>query len=178
MHDNDFDNEAHDDGMPGSERAQRPNKEQLKRETQVLKDLVTQLLELPPARLDTVSLDAEIREQLIKAGRMDRGALKRQIKYIVGLLRGVDCTVVERELQLMTQAHRRQVREFHEIEQWRDELLSGDDSLIDTLVERFDADRQRLRQLVRNARREHGTDRPPKAARLLFRYLTELRERD
>ena len=178
MQDDDFDNETVDGDMSGIERAQRPNKEQLKRETLALKGLVTQLLELPPAQLDTVSLDADIREQLIKAGKMERGALKRQIKFIVGLLRGSDTGILERQLQQLARTHRRQVQEFHETEQWRDELLDGNDELIDTLVTRFVADRQRLRQLVRNARRERESAGPQKSARLLFRYLSELRERD
>jgi len=178
MHDDDFDNESVDGDMSEIERAQRPNKEQLKRETLALKGLVMQLLELPPVQLDTVPLDAGIREQCLKAGKMERGALQRQIKFIVGLLRGSDTTVLERELQKLAQTHRRQIRKFHEIEQWCDELLDGNDKLIDTLVVRFAADRQRLRQLLRNARRERESARPQKSARLLFRYLSELCERD
>lgn len=177
MQDDDFDNEAAG-AANEPERALRPNKEQLKRETRALKALVRQLLDLPSSRLDDMPVDAGVREQIRAARKMERGALKRQIKYVVGLLRDSDTTAIERELQRLSQAQRQQVQRFHETERWRDELLNGDEALIDELVERFAAERQRLRQLVRNARRERDGDRPPKAARLLFRYLNELREQD
>jgi ribosome-associated protein len=45
-------------------------------------------------------------------------------------------------------------------------------NLLDTCP---DVDRQHLRQLVRNAIRERDQEKPPKAARALFRYLRELR---
>jgi ribosome-associated protein len=38
-----------------------------------------------------------------------------------------------------------------------------------------DADRQRLTQLVRNARKDAGTAKATKASRALFRYLREIR---
>ena len=125
MHDDDYDNGAGDGNRPENERVQRPNKEQLKRETQALRELVVQLLELSPSQLDSVSLAADVREQFNKARKMERGALQRQIRYIVGLLRDVDSDVLGRELQQLGQADRRQVREFHETEQWRDALLDG-----------------------------------------------------
>jgi ribosome-associated protein len=175
MQDDDFDNDAAD-GAETPERAPRPNKEQLKRETQALKELVQHLLDLPASRLDTMPVEPHVREQIRVAGKMERGALKRQIKYIVGLLRDSDTELLERELQRLSQAQRQQVQHFHEIERWRDELLDGNEALIDELVGRFAAERQRLRQLVRNARRERGAGKPPKSARLLFRYLNELRE--
>jgi ribosome-associated protein len=36
------------------------------------------------------------------------------------------------------------------------------------------ADRQHARQLVRNALRERAQNKPPKSARALFQYLSEL----
>jgi ribosome-associated protein len=37
-------------------------------------------------------------------------------------------------------------------------------------------DRQHLRKLIRQARKEQETGQPPRASRLLFRYLRELQE--
>lgn len=175
MQDDHFDSETEGDGSAITGHSQRPSKEQLKRETLALKTLVLQLLELAPAQFDAVSLDSDIREQLLKARKMERGALKRQIKFIIGQLRGADTAMINQQLQQLAQGHRHDVREFHQIEQWRDELLAGNDSLIEMLVDRFAADRQRLRQLLRNARRERDSGRTPKSARQLFHYLRELR---
>jgi len=43
-------------------------------------------------------------------------------------------------------------------------------------VNEIEADRQQLRQLVRNANKESQQNKPPKASRLLFKYLKELQE--
>jgi ribosome-associated protein len=67
------------------------------------------------------------------------------------------------------------VREFQRLEQWRDRLLTGDEEVLNELASHFpQADRQHLRQLVRNAAREREQHKPPKSARALFQYLSEL----
>jgi len=157
------------------ELVERPNKEQQKRQTQALKELIVQLIALPVSKLDGLSLEDGIRTAVRAARAMERTALNRQIKYITGLMRNYDVELISRELYLLAQPHKQEVQAFHETEQWRDALLGGDDAVIDTVVERFvAADRQHLRQLVRNARKEQEQGRTPKAARILFRYLTEL----
>jgi ribosome-associated protein len=56
-------------------------------------------------------------------------------------------------------------------------LLDGDDEAINQAVSRFPAaDRQHLRQLVRNAHKELQQEKPPKSARLLFQYLKDLQK--
>ena len=57
----------------------------------------------------------------------------------------------------------------------RDELLSGDERQLSSFVERYpDCDRTHVRLLVRNARKELELDKPPRSARLLYRYLRRL----
>lgn len=152
----------------------RPNKSQEKRETRVLLDLVRQLVALPPAKLGELPLDESLREGLLGAKKMKRAALARQLRYLTGLMRAADADRISRELQAMARPHREEVQAFHRLEQWREALLAGDDRLLADLVDRYGADRQRLRQLVRNARAERERAAAPKSARLLFRYLADL----
>ena len=73
------------------------------------------------------------------------------------------------------EAGRRETALLHRIEGWRDRLLAdGDVALADLLVEHPDADRQHLRQLLRNAVEERNRNKPPHAARELFRVLREM----
>ena len=66
---------------------------------------------------------------------------------------------------------------MHEVELWRDRLLSGDESHLAAFVERHPGcDRTNLRRLVRNAKKERELEKPPKSARQLFRYLRQLAE--
>jgi len=53
----------------------------------------------------------------------------------------------------------------------------GDDALTQLLAEFPQADRQQLRQLVRNALAERKANRPPHAFRELFRVLREMSEK-
>lgn len=161
-----------DDGAEA--RSGRPNKSQLKRDTRVLRDLVRQLMALPPAALAKISIDEAIRDAVLAAKKMTRGALTRQLRYVTGLMRQADAELVAGELAAMSRPHQKQVQAFHRVEQWRDALLAGDEALLDELVDRLAADRQRLRQLVRDACKERDQNKPPKSARLLFGYLADL----
>ena len=82
---------------------------------------------------------------------------------------------IEQALLEIEQGAYRQAKAFHRIENWRDRLVSGDDDLMEELLRNYpSADRQRLGQLVRSARKEKQNNRPPKSARNLFRYLKDL----
>ncbi|MDD1621621.1 MAG: DUF615 domain-containing protein, partial [Methylococcaceae bacterium] len=68
------------------------------------------------------------------------------------------------------------VREHHQAERWRDLLLAdtGNQQLTQLMSEFPAADSQHLRQLQRNAQKEAKEAKPPKSARLLYKYLKEL----
>src|SRR5688500_13568258 len=70
---------------------------------------------------------------------------------------------------------RREVAAMHRVEAWREKLLAeGDDALAQLLDEYPHADRQSLRQLVRNTLEERKRNKPPRAFRELYRELREL----
>ena len=97
------------------------------------------------------------------------------MQHIGKLLREEDETSIRQTLDQISQPQREEVKIFHEIEQWRDRLLAGDDEAINQLVSKYsDADRQHLRQLVRNARKEQQQEKPPRSTRLLFQYISDL----
>ncbi len=152
----------------------RPSKSQIKRDMQARRDLVKQLIALPRDKLAAFSLDESIHDAIRAARKMERGALVRQVRYIAGLISEADTARISTELEAQMQPHRKEVQAFQEVERWRDALLAGDDALLDELVNRYAADRQRLRQLMRNAQKERDSNKPSKSARLLFRYLAGL----
>lgn len=157
--------------------AERPSKAQLKRETEALRELAKQLIALPPARLGKVSLDDELRAAVLEAQRFQRGALARQLRYLIGLLREADAALIARELQELDQPRRAEARAFRQVEAWRDALVAGDEALVEELLTRFPAaDRRQLQRLAADARAERERDKPSKSARQLFRYLAGLLE--
>ncbi|RNF86358.1 ribosome biogenesis factor YjgA [Montanilutibacter psychrotolerans] len=105
-------------------------------------------------------------------------AHKRQLAFLAKQMRREDDEVLEAirdALDVNGEAGRREVAAMHRVEAWRDRLLAdGDTALADLIVEYPGADRQRLRQLVRNTLEERKRNKPPRAFRELFRELRVL----
>ena len=157
--------------MSDSEYAIRPNKTQIKREIKVLNDLGKELIALPDGSLKKVPLSDQMREAIRDGKRFSRGALQRQLRRIASLMQHEDVAAIQLELARQKQPSKQQTAEFHQLEQWRDRLIEGDEKLLSDLIDQFAAiDRQYIRQLTRNAAMERKKEKPPKSARVLFKY--------
>ncbi|WP_319409811.1 ribosome biogenesis factor YjgA [uncultured Desulfosarcina sp.] len=148
----------------------------LKKEAVALQKMGERLVLLSDDQLDRMELlpalvDAIQTVRTIKS----HGARRRQMQYIGTLMRSVDAEPIEQALLEIEQGAYRQAKAFQRIEAWRDQLVDGDDDVIHEILGTFpDADRQRLGQLVRSARKEKEKNAPPKSTRNLFRYLKTL----
>lgn len=163
--------------MSDSKYAIRPNKTQIKREVKVLNDLGKELIELAPASLKKVPLSDTMLVAIKDGKRFSRGALQRQLRRIASLMQHEDIEAIQQELARQKQPSKQQTAEFHQLEQWRDRLIEGDEKLLTDLIDQFPStDRQKIRQLVRNAALERKREKPPKSARALFKYLSELKK--
>jgi ribosome-associated protein len=150
------------------------SKTQVKRELDALKQLGRALIDLPAKDLDKLELPEDLLEAVLKAQGMSKGALKRQVGYIGGVIAQEDHAEISRKLELLRQPHQGQVKQFHQLEAWRDRLLEGDNTVYGELIAAFEGfDVQHVRQLVRNAGREAKQNKPPKSARQLFQYLQQ-----
>ncbi|WP_372682935.1 ribosome biogenesis factor YjgA [Desulfosarcina sp.] len=148
----------------------------LKKEATALQKLGEKLVLLSDDQLGRMSLPARLMEaiQTVRAIK-SHGARRRQLQYIGSLMRSVDAEPIEQALLAIEQGAYAQAQSFHRIEAWRDQLIEGDDDVLKDILDAFpDADRRRLGQLVRSARKEKEKDAPPKSARNLFRYLKTL----
>ncbi len=151
------------------------SKSQVKRDLHDLKLLGKQLVELPDKQLINIPVSDQLRSAIISAKSMTHGALSRQFKFIGNLMKNEDESLIRLALEKSQQPHKDEVNEFHELEQWRDNLLQGDQALLDKLADKFENfERQHVGQLIRNAKKEHKLNKPPKSARLLFKYLGSL----
>jgi ribosome-associated protein len=162
--------------MTESEYAVRPNKTQLKKEIKALNHLGQELIALPPSALKKVPLSDNMRQAIDDGKRFQRGALQRQLRRIASLMQTEDVEAIQLELARQKQPSKQQTAELHQLEQWRDRLIAGDESLLTKLIDQFPMiDRQYIRQLVRNAAAELKRNTTPKSARLLFKYLSEIK---
>jgi ribosome-associated protein len=157
--------------------AERPNKSANKRECLEMEALGEELAALTNDRLLALELPEKLLGAIQEAQKLSHGsALKRQRKFIGKLLRNTeDIEPIQARLAHYKQLSALSIHDQHRVEQWRDKLVAGDTSAVNELLENWpEADRQKIRQLVRDAKKEQALAAPPKSARLLFRYLREL----
>ncbi|OMH30449.1 ribosome biogenesis factor YjgA [Motiliproteus sp. MSK22-1] len=148
---------------------------QIKREAEALQSLGKKLIGQKPEMLAKLSLSDELRAALKEAGRLRQNEAKRRhLQYIGKLMRAEDAEQIREHIERQEAGTRAYTQHFHQLENWRD-LLLNDDKQIEPFVSAYpDADRQHLRQLVRNARKEAERNKPPAAARKLFKYIRDL----
>ncbi|MBF0255344.1 MAG: DUF615 domain-containing protein [Gammaproteobacteria bacterium] len=170
--------EADEDQAPEAERvyAERPNKSAIKREMQSLQKLGERLLELSPERLQPLGLSEKLMLALAEGRRLKAAnARRRHLRFLAKLLTQEDSQAAEQFIADIDARHAAGTRQFHQLEHWRDRLIDeGDEALADLLAEYPQADRQQLRQLMRNARQERDQAKPPASARKLFKMLRGL----
>lgn len=154
----------------------RPNKTQLKKDMAVLFALSEEMSELSAGQLKLLELPEIINKAVVEvSGMPHKGARKRLLKFITGQLHKIDIEPILEKLARIKNKSAHAVREHHVVERWRDRLISdGNDALTALLDEQPQADRQLLRQLLRNAQKEAEAGKPPKSSRLLYRQLKEL----
>lgn len=154
----------------------RPNKTQLKKDMAVLFALSEEMSELSAGQLKLLELPEIINKAVVEvSGMPHKGARKRLLKFITGQLHKIDIEHILEKLSRIKNKSAHAVREHHVVERWRDRLISdGNDALTALLDEQPQADRQLLRQLLRNAQKEAEAGKPPKSSRLLYRQLKEL----
>lgn len=153
------------------------SKSEIKRDAEELKQLGAELVDLGKNALDKIPLDDDLRSAIELAQRIKKEGRRRQLQLIGKLLRQRDVDPIRQALDKLKNRHNQQVALFHKLEQLRDRLIDeGDDAVADVLKLWPDADRQQLRSLIRNAKKEKDGNKPPKSARQIFQYLRELSE--
>jgi len=152
------------------------SKTKKKKEAEALQELGEELVKLTAAQSRDLALPAEISAAVTFAKTLKRGALRRQLQYIGTLMRQYDTAPIQEALQNIQEGNYKKAAAFKEIEKWRDELIAGNDTLMEEILRGHPAsDRQQLTQLVRNVMKERENNKPPRAFRDLFRYLKKIR---
>ena len=150
------------------------SKTRKKKDMLALQNLGAQLVELNEQQLGAMQLPESLLAAVQEARRLTKHeARRRQMQYIGRLMRDIDAAPIRDRLENWLGQGREHTAQLHALERWREELLAGDPALEHFLREYPDADSQRLRTIIRNARREQGAALPPKSYRELFRALRE-----
>ena len=147
-------------------------------------ELAETLVGLSAAQLARLPIPDEVMPHIRETQRISSyGARKRQIAFLAKQMRRQDDAALDAIRDAMSkdgEAARRETAALHRVEALRDALLGfeGDAAMTALLAEHPHADRQHLRQLVRNAHEERKRNKPPHAFRELFRELKDLLVQD
>ncbi len=156
-----------------------PSKTRLKQEALELQQLGTDLLEVPEADWLALQLPERLMEALRETRRTPPrgGARKRQLQYVGKIMREMDAEPIREYFQQRGLKSQRQIDAHHRLERWRDRMIEEGETVVEEFLQQHpQADRQQLRQLVRQAHKERDQNKPPKSSRALFRYLREAAE--
>ncbi|QQP97890.1 ribosome biogenesis factor YjgA [Lysobacter enzymogenes] len=153
-----------------------PSRSQNRREALEVLALAEKLVSLTEAQLAKLPVPEALLPHIRETKRITAHvAHKRQLAFLAKQMRREDEDALETLRDAMDEngeAARREVAAMHRVEQWRERLLdNGDQALAELLDEYPQADRQRLRQLVRNTLEERKRNKPPHSFRELYREL-------
>ncbi len=151
-----------------------PSKTERKREMHALQALGQRLVALNAAQLASIDLPEPLREALAAAQRIRaREAHRRQLQYIGRLMREIDPAPIRAQLEVWDGRSRAATAAHHRAERWRERLLDDDAALTEFARAHPQADLQRLRACVREARKERLAGREPRHFRDLFRLIRD-----
>ncbi|MBW9794583.1 ribosome-associated protein, partial [Escherichia coli] len=133
-----------------------------------------EIVDLGKNAVDKIPLGADRRAAMELAQRIKMEGRRRQLRLIGKMLRQRDVEPIRQALDKLKNRHNQQVVLFHKLENLRDRLIEqGDDAIAEVLNRWPDADRQQLRTLIRNAKKEKEGNKPPKSESQIFQYRRE-----
>lgn len=157
------------------EGVERLNKTQQKREIAELHDLARNLSQLDPTALEKMDLPKDLFQALIAVKSMKKAAEKRQLKFIVKLLRQIETESFHETIAELDAKKEEQDKYFHRTERWRDRLIAEGQGTMTEFMDIYpQADASQIRQLIRNINKEIAQNKPHKSSRVLFRLLRDV----
>lgn len=151
------------------------SKTEMKNDMTALQKLGEELVDLKPGLLEKMPISEQLADAITDAQRFKNEARRRQLQFIGKLMRNIDPEPIQAALDKLRNKHSQATAALHKLEALRDRVISeGDKAIEEVLTCHPDADRQRLRQLARQAKKEAEGKKPPKASREIFQLLKEL----
>ena len=154
---------------------ERPSKTALKKQAHDQQALGEALAALPDERLAAIEMPEALRDALFEYQRTrSHEGRRRQRQHIGKLMRQADLAPLQEAVAEAQLGRAHDSLALHRAEHWRVELVANDEALTRWLAEHPATDAQRLRTLIRNARKDAALppeQRHGRAWRELFQFL-------
>lgn len=155
--------------------ADRPSKSARKRDAHDLQALGQALVALPADRLVALTIGDGLRAAIDEYRRTrSHEGRRRQMQLIGKLMRNEEVEPLREAVADYKLGGARDALALHQAERWRAELVAGDEAADRWMAEHPQSDRQQLRALVRNARKDAALpseQRHGRAWRELFQWV-------
>ncbi len=159
-------------------RMEKKSRTLVKHEAENLQRLGESIVNFSKDQIEGMSIPGKLKEAVIAAKSMKKfGARRRQLQYIGSIMRDTDTDAVIEAVKKISMGRDIAVRKFKKLENWRDNLVCGPDCFVEKFIQLYPAaDRQHLRILIRNAKKEIKNNLSSKSSRSLFKYIRKIME--
>ena len=155
-----------------------PSKSELKRLMTQRQKLAEVLAALSSDALKTIPMDEAIKSAIAETNKIKSfEAIRRHKQYLGKLMRFLDdeeLDTIQKRLDAIQGVSKAETAKLHHLESFRDRLIANDEAFTKMIEQYPDMDIQNMRTLIRNARKEKETNKPPKAYREIFRVLKDM----
>ena len=154
---------------------EKPSKTRLKAQAHELQALGEALVALPPSRLMDVPMPEGLRDAIAQYRRTKSfEGQRRQLQFVGKQMRFADEAPLREAVDAFKLGSAKDTLALHETERRRDELVANDEALTQWAAEFPGSDLQRLRSLVRAARKDAAAapeQRNGRGYRELFQFI-------
>lgn len=160
----------------GSELDDWVSRSELKRQAEDYHELGRTIMALSDSQRSKLAMSEELAAACALANRIrhTKEGFRRQMQLVAKVIRNSDVDEIRKSMEQFKNRDKRADIEAAKIEKLRERMIKNGDSEINNFLEAHaSADRQKLRQLVRQAAKEHKAEKPAKGFKALFKYLKE-----
>lgn len=152
------------------------SKSEIKREMHQMQDFALKLVKLSKHERSKIPFPDDFLHELVLADKIKNKheALRRHVRHMAKVLCEMDLSPINQALDVMANKHQQETAKFVFLENLREQLIEGGNDIIEDLLSKHESmERQKLRQLVRQAAKEKKIEKIGKSHRDLFAYLKE-----
>lgn len=155
------------------------SKTRIKREAEALQKLGEKLIKLPRRQLERMDLPTDLLTALIDAKSIKSHiAARRQRQFIGTLMREIDPAPIREALLAPFDGVSNESEFDKTVKRWMDRLMAQEPAAIEAFLNACpEMDRQQIRQMTRNAKKEKATGKATRARKKLEHLVTQRMDR-
>ena len=153
------------------------SKSERKRQAEDMQVIARSLMKLSDNQRKKLPMSEQLKDAIVLAIKIKntKEGFRRQMQLVAKILRTNNIEAIKTAMQEFDLRHKRSDVMAMKLEVLRDGMLKKGDEAINAFIEQHpSADRQRLRQLIRQANKEIKAEKPLKSSKELYQYIKSI----